>query len=316
MSSDDSRIRVAAIQIEAEVGNVDHNLSVCERLAADAASRGARWIVLPEFFSTGVGFRPELARRAAPPDGEPTQLLTGLARRHGAHVGGSTLVRDDDGHVRNAFVLAGPDGQVLGRHDKDLPTMWESALYTRGQDPGRIAAGKLTVGVALCWELMRVQTVTRLVGQVDLVVGGSGWWSVPNWPFLRGAERRNARRAIVAPAVFARHVGVPVVHAAHAGTLSCRMPATPLTYRGHYQGGTQVCDADGQVLAFRARSEGEGVVVADVAVPGPRTGLQAPERFWLQPRGVIPALGWAYQNAHGRRYYERTQAAQRHMSHT
>ena len=301
------RTRVAAVQLEADLGNVDHNLEACERQADRAAAAGAQWIVLPEFFSTGVAFRPDLSRDAARPDGAPTRLLSDLARRHGVHVGGSTLVRDDDGHVRNAFLLAGPDGDVIGRHDKDLPTMWENALYVGGTDAGRIDAGSLTVGVALCWELMRVQTVARLAGLVDLVLGGSGWWSVPAWPLLAGTEVRNARRAAAAPAVFARHVGAPVVHAAHAGRLSCRFPATPLTYRGYFEGGAQICDAAGKVLAFRGRDEGDGVVVADVAA-GRSPGAPARDRFWLQRRGTVAALAWAYQNAHGRRVYERLTA--------
>src|SRR5690349_10117953 len=113
-------IRVAAIQIAAEVGDMEYNLELCERQVSRAAVEGASWIVLPEFFSTGVAFYPELSLDAAPPDGAPTRLLCDLARRHGVHVGGSTLVRDDDGHVRNAFLLAGPDGGLVGRHDKDL----------------------------------------------------------------------------------------------------------------------------------------------------------------------------------------------------
>lgn len=299
--------RVAAVQIQADLGNVDYNLELCERMADRAAADGAEWIVLPEFFSTGVAFKPDLNQTAAAPDGAPTQLLLALARRHGAHVGGSTLVRDDDGHVRNAFILAGPDGEILGRHDKDLPTMWENALYVGGTDAGRIEAGSMTVGVALCWELMRTQTAARLAGQVDLVVGGSGWWSIPEWPLMSGAERRNARRATTAPAVFARHVGAPVVHGAHAGEFTCPFPATPVTYRGHCEGGAQICDAEGNVLAFRGRDEGNGVVVADVE-PTRSQGVPASDRFWLQRRGLVPALVWAYQNLHGRRVYDRLPA--------
>ena len=303
-----TRTRVAAVQIHADLGNVDHNLEACERQADRAAAEGAAWIALPEFFSTGVAFDTTLSQQAAPVDGAPARLLSDLARRHGVHVGGSALVRDDDGHVRNAFLLAGPDGEILGRHDKDLPTMWENALYVGGTDPGRIETDDLTVGVALCWELLRTQTVARLADQVDLVLGGSGWWSIPEWPFMAGAEARNARRATTAPAVFARHVGAPVVHAAHAGEFSCDFPATPVTYRGHCEGGAQICDADGTVLAFRGRDEGDGVVVADVEA-GRSPGAPASDRFWLQRRGAIPALVWAYQNAHGRRVYDRLRAA-------
>lgn len=298
-------MRAAAVQIEAELGNVDHNLAACERQVDAAAAAGATWVALPEFFSTGVAFLPSLVETAPTPDGEPTQLLRSLARRHGIHVGGSTIVRDVDGHLRNAFVLAGPDGALLGRHDKDLPTMWENALYTRGADPGRIRVSEdLTVGVALCWELMRTQTVTRLRGQVDVVMGGSGWWSIPSWPLFGAAEARNRVRATSAPAVFARHVGSPVIHGAHAGAVPCRLLGTPLPYRGHFEGGAQICDADGRMLAFRHREQVEGFVMADVA---PRRSHLAVEggRFWLQRRGALPAAFWAYQGVVGRRHYRR-----------
>ncbi|KAA0110799.1 carbon-nitrogen hydrolase family protein [Mycolicibacterium sp. P1-5] len=294
--------RVAAVQIEADLGNVDHNLEACERQVDRAASAGATWIALPEFFSTGVAYRTDLSVTAAPVDGEPTKLLRDLARRHGVHIGGSTLVRDADGHVRNAFLLAAPDGELIGRHDKDLPTMWENALYVGGTDPGRIRAGELTVGIALCWELIRAQTVARLADQVDLVLGGSGWWSIPRWPFMGGAEVRNRRRATTAPATFARHVGAPVVHAAHAGAFTCRFPLLPVTYRGHCEGGAQICDAFGKVLDFKARADGDAFAIADVhAVRSP--GSPVSDRFWLQRRGTVAALVWAYQNAHGRRVY-------------
>lgn len=299
-----TKVRVAAVQIEADLGNTDHNLEACERQVDLAAARGAEWIALPEFFDTGIAFEADLYRNAESIDGAPTQFLMDLARRHGVHVGGSTLVRDPDDHVRNAFVLAAPDGSICGRHDKDLPTMWERAVYVGGTDPGRIDAGELTVGVALCWELLRTGTATRLANQVDLVMGGSGWWSIPNWPFMAAAEKRNARRATSAPSVFASYAGSPVVHGAHAGAFSCRLPATPLTYRGHCEGGAQICDADGGILAYLDREAGDGMVVADVMTrrsPGRATD----DSFWLQPRGAIAALAWTYQRAHGRRFYDR-----------
>ncbi len=98
--------RVAAVQLEVVVAEVDANLAACERLADAAGAAGAEVIALPEFFTTGIGFLPELAACALAPDGAATQLLRDLARRHGALVGGSFLGRDDDGHVRNAYMLA------------------------------------------------------------------------------------------------------------------------------------------------------------------------------------------------------------------
>lgn len=304
-------MRTAAVQTAAPAGDVDANLEACDRQARHAAREGAEWVVLPEFFASGVGLLPELRDGAPASDGQPLWFLRGLARELGVHVGGSALVRDPDGEVRNAFLLCGPDGTLLGRHDKDLPTMWENALYTGGADDGVIDAGDIVAGVALCWELMRSQTARRLAGRVDLVVGGSGWWSIPVWPpravFAR-MEAANHRRAVQAASRFARAVGAPVVHAAHAGPLTCPMPWTPLTYRGHFEGGAAVCDADGRVLAFRDRRDGEGVVVADVA-PVARPVSPPDGRFWLQERGALATLVWHYQRVHGRRAYARRPVA-------
>ncbi|PJE11313.1 MAG: carbon-nitrogen hydrolase family protein [Mycobacterium sp.] len=302
-------MRCAAIQLEAVPADVDANLASVERLVEDAVAAGARTIALPEFFTTGVGFWPELAGAALPAEGKATELLLALARRHEVMIGGSLLIRDTDGDVRNAYLVVTPNG-VAGRHDKDLPTMWENAFYVGGNDDGVIEAGDLTVGAAVCWELMRTQTVRRLRGRIDLAMTGSGWWSIPDWwprAAFRRMEQRNAATAWQAAASFAGYVGAPVLHAAHAGTVRCRMPWLPLGYTGRFEGGTMIVAADGSVLA--SLSDGEGVVVADVSAGrcAPRTAV--PHRFWLHPRGPLPFAVWHYQRWHGRRYYRRHVAA-------
>jgi predicted amidohydrolase len=300
-------MRAAAVQLEARVADVDANLEACERLADGAGREGAECIVLPEFFTTGIGFVEELADAALAPDGEATELLRSLASRHGAMVGGSFLCRDADGEVRNAFFVATRDGDIAGRHDKDLPTMWENAFYVGGADDGVIQADGLTVGAAVCWELMRTQTVRRLRGRIDVALTGSGWWSFSeNWPpraVMRRLESANHRRAVRAAQELAPYVGAPVIHAAHAGRLECPLPWSPLPYRGRFEGGTLITDAEGRVLARRHRDDGEGLVIAEVD-PGRREPLRRPpDRFWLHDRGAVAALAWTYQRLHGRPWY-------------
>ena len=303
-------MRVAAIQLEAEVAALDANLAASERLGDQAGAAGAEVIALPEFFTTGIGFVPELIERALPSDGAAAELLLRLAERHRAFVGGSFLCRDADGEVRNAFLLATPAGEIAGRHDKDLPTMWENCFYIGGNDDGVIDTDAgFTVGAAVCWEFMRTQTVRRLRGQVDLVVGGSGWWSIPErWgppPLTRRLEANNAMTARTAIESFAGFVGAPVVHAAHAGELECASPTLPMRYRGHFEGGAAVVDADGTVLARREYREGEGIVVAEVAPKRRSPVAEPPESFWLHRRGALPTLAWNVERLHGRRWYRR-----------
>jgi predicted amidohydrolase len=300
-------MRAAAVQMEAVLGDLDANLEMCSDLAERAADDGAEWIALPEFFTTGVGFDERLAGAALAPDGAATALLTDIAKRRGVTIGGSFLCRDPDGEVRNAYLLATPEG-IAGRHDKDLPTMWESALYVEGHDDGIIEAGDLTVGAAVCWELMRTQTVHRLAGKIDLLMSGSGWWSVPPWPpraVTRRIEAANARGARKAAEVFSAFIGAPVIHAAHSGELECDTPWSPFRYRGHFEGGAVIVDARGNVLGRRGREEGPGHVISEVEPGSVSPVATAPDRFWLHDRGALGTFFWNYQRAHGPRWYAR-----------
>lgn len=300
-------VLAAAIQLEAVVGDVSANLAACERLADEAGRAGADVIALPEFFTTGIGFVDALKDAALPPDGKATELLIALARRHGALVGGSFLCRDADGHVRNAYFAADASG-VVGRHDKDLPTMWENAFYVGGDDDGVFRAGNYDIGAAVCWELMRTGTVKRSRSRVDLVLTGSGWWSIPPWPpravFDRW-ERSNAATARLAAASFAKYVGAPVVHAAHAGEVTCPMPWLPMSYRGRFEGATLITDALGNVVAERRADEGEGIALGEIEIGRRAPLLDVPDGFWLHPRGPLPSVVWNYQRWHGRRWYRR-----------
>lgn len=297
-------MRVAAIQLEAVIGDVEANLAACQSLADAAAHEGAEWIILPEFFTTGMGFLPELAQHSLPPDGAATILLSDLAKRHGAVVGGSFLCRDDDGHVRNAFLLVTPEG-IAGRHNKDIPTMWENCFYIGGTDDGLIKVGGLTVGVALCQEFNRTRTVGRLRGMADLVVGGSFTWGAPRGiPFHHYLQTSIESYTDWAP-TFAKLVGCPVVEATHCGGIRCKTPLLPMEYVTNLGGGAIICDAAGNVLARRTKGDGAGIVVADIEVGRVDSPEPIPAGFWVQELDLVSRAGWHVQGWHGRRWYRR-----------
>jgi deaminated glutathione amidase len=105
--------------------------------------------------------------------------------------------------------------------------MWENYFYLGGDDNGLIDVDGFTVGAAMCWELMRTQTVHRLRGHVDLAMTGSGWWSILEYhprPVFGRLEAANHATAWRAAATFATFVGAPVLHAGTVGDLGCRTP--------------------------------------------------------------------------------------------
>jgi Predicted amidohydrolase len=170
------KMKVAAVQMRAELGNVKSNLSTAEALVREAFRKGAKWVILPEFFPSAVAFAPNMLTAWRPLEGEPFQLMQKLAREFEGVIGGSFIARSGNDCL-NSFLLVFPSGEYF-RHDNDIPTMWENCYYIGGQDDGVLKTPTGPVGVAVCWELIRSQTARRMQNRVDLIVGGSCWWDV------------------------------------------------------------------------------------------------------------------------------------------
>ncbi|MDY6905531.1 MAG: carbon-nitrogen hydrolase family protein [Thermodesulfobacteriota bacterium] len=301
-------MKVAAIQMTADPGAVEKNLQSAQRLAKQAFQQGAKLVILPEFFPSAMGFHPCIEKAVRPFDGKPARLLKDLARTHDGIIGGSFIAaRQTD--IFNTFILAFPDGTIY-THDKDMPTMWENCYYQGGSDNGILTTPLGNIGVALCWEFVRTQTVRRLLNRVNFVVGGSCWWGLPD-QWLPGFNQNVAAANIAimkdTPSRFARLLGRPVVHAAHAGAFKCNTPLLPgFPYRSFFLGETQIVDARGNILAKMARSDGEGIIMADID-----TDNQCPpaepisEKFWIPDLPLAIRFAWWYQNLHGKWYYAR-----------
>jgi len=304
-------VKVAAIQLATKIGNSTANIANCERLALLAVNEGAQWIALPEFFNTGVSWNPKIATAIQNTDGEAASFMRDFSKRHQVVLGGSFLCRLSDGSVRNRY-LCYANGTFIGQHDKDMPTMWEHYFYEGGNptDSGILGIYDNTrIGAAVCWEFMRTMTARRLRNQVDVIMGGSCWWSIPT--NFRGLlqwlwESANNRNSIAAIQDSARLIGAPVIHAAHCGEIECPQPGLPMKYRGYFEGNAAIVGARGQVLAQRSATQGEGIVCAEISLGAQATTEEIPNRYWLRRRGgPLPIFTWHQQRWLGRRWYAR-----------
>jgi len=306
-------VTVAAVQTDTEIGNTHRNLRACERLALEAVNKGAVWIGLPEFFNTGVCWDPDLVNTIETEDGQSAAFLRDFSRQHGVLIGGSFMCRVPEGGVRNRY-LCFNKGQLLGRHDKDMPTMWENAFYEGGDPTDNGVLGELDgvrIGTAVCWEFLRTQTSRRLKGKVDVVIGGSHWWSPPtNWPDFLMANMRsyNSDNLIRCVQETAGLIGAPIIHASHCNRFTCNIPGFPYPlnrYEGVLEGQTAIIDASGKILARRRKEEGEGIVMANITPGSVASNQTIPDRFWLRDRKALAAFSWHYHRLIGRRWYQK-----------
>jgi predicted amidohydrolase len=301
------KLRIAVIQPQLAVGAVDANLRHCAALVREASVvHSPDVILLPEAMTSPNMFQRVMQQVPQPVDGAPYQMIQGLAKELRCTVGGGFLsVRGR--HARHTYVLAEPDG-TTHLHDKDEPSMWENAFYTAGHDEGIASTSFGVVGAAMGFEWGRSRTARRLRNKVDVVLGGSCWWSGPTWPVARQWMARDHQYNIgmisEAPPRLARMVGAPVAVAQHVGPVDSDTPMLPgIRYSTMLPGESMIVDAGGSVLARLGPEDYDAIACAEVEI-GRREPVQpVPIGFWTQPMAGIVKFLWSYQKLHGRAAY-------------
>ena len=298
-------MKVAAVQLDAAFANVNINLYRIRELVQKAADEGAQLVVLPEFFNSSIGFHSDMLN--VPRGGKQTrQALLELSSLHKIIIGGSFI--DFDGKdAYNLFALYFPNGTVYF-HRKDIPTQFENCYFTYGDDQNILETPIGNIGIALCWEMLRYDTVRRFYGKVDLVLSGACWWDLPeDAPSDREPLRRyNHELAFKTPQKFATLLGVPVVHASHCGiTKSYEFPEGKRLQTRKFIGATQVIDGNGQPISLRSFSEGAGVVCADLSLAkGTASFHPSNKSFWIPKLPDAYLSAWDRQNPIGQTYYQ------------
>lgn len=298
-------MRFAAIQMIAEFADIEANLKNVERIAKEAFNEGAEIVILPEFFTTAIGFHPKMLDAVNFIYGRPYKLLKKLVINYKGIIGGS-FIAYRDGESYNSFILVFPDGSFFC-HDKDQPTMWENCYYIGGSDNGIFNTTIGNIGAVLCWEFVRTRTVKRLKNKVDVVVGGSCWWTTSEREtgFNIQSHKQNLNIMVQTPKTFAELLGVCVIHAAHAGEFEGISPnSEDIPYKSFYLGETQIVDGKGKILARLSREEGEGFIMEDIDLSKKWIpSHEIPEGFWIPKLTASHLEAWDVLNSHGVKYY-------------
>ena len=177
-------LRVAAVQMISG-SHVDQNLEQARPLIAEAVGKGARLVLLPEYFGVlGARATDKVLAREFEGSGPQQDFLAGEARRHRIWLIGGTvpLACEDPTRVRSACIVYGPDGERIARYDKI-----HLFAFARGEeryDEGRTiepgtARGAFDapcgrVGLSVCYDL-RFPELYRGMGELALLLAPSAF---------------------------------------------------------------------------------------------------------------------------------------------
>ncbi len=170
--------RVAACQIDPQLGEVDRNLERIERAVAEAAAAGAVLAVLPEAAVTGYAFNSldealPVARRAG---AVAADRLAALAAEHGMTLICGTLEAQGE-EIFNAALLVTADGRRFTYRKMHLPYLGIDRFATPGPDaPSVVEVNGLQIGVLICYDL-RFPEAARMcaLDGADLIALPTNW---------------------------------------------------------------------------------------------------------------------------------------------
>src|SRR5262245_32184022 len=167
-------VRVACVQAEPVILELEATLDKLERLAAEAAADGAELVVFPETFvpvypssrwaKAFAGWQNEPARETfariaqnsvavgAPSEGR----LAAVAQELGIWLvtGVNEVEPERPGTIYNALLYHSPDGELALHHRKLMPTNHERLVWGLGDGRGleAVETGFGRVGGLICWE--------------------------------------------------------------------------------------------------------------------------------------------------------------------
>jgi nitrilase len=161
-------MRVAVIQMN-QGSDKPANIDQARRLIEGAmAADRPDMVSLPETWTNlGGGREARNAAAEALPEpggtgGAAYEFLRGMARGHGIHVHGGSIIEQGPGILFNTSLLFDPQGRELARYRKihlfditapDGTGYRESALYGAGTELVVVAAGGVQLGLTICYDM-------------------------------------------------------------------------------------------------------------------------------------------------------------------
>lgn len=212
------KVRVATVQM-ASGPSVSANLDEALRLIEEAASRGAKLVVLPEYFCImGINDTDKLTVQEHPGEGIIQQFLSDTAKRLNIWlVGGSVpLVSSIPDKVYNSCLVYDQEGTLAARYDKihlfGLALGNENFAENRTIEPGNQVVVLDTpfgrMGLSICYDL-RFPELYRMMGKVDIILAPSAFTAITgkaHWETLIRARAIENQAYLIASAQGGFHV--------------------------------------------------------------------------------------------------------------
>jgi predicted amidohydrolase len=291
-------LRIAVVQMKSLDHDIEGNLRQATAYADQAAAKGAKFVLFPEFMATGSYLSFDTWGFAEPSQGKTVEWLKSTSLRLHVWLGAGFFEASGEDFY-STFVITDPSGVEVGRVRKQIPAGSE-AYFLRGDvGPHVIATPIGKIGVGVCAESYYCFAASQfLKDSADFVVMPHSSPDMSNGGGLPSPPGTHIA------SWYAKKLGVPVAMVNKVGR-SYKPP--PNEIDGVFPGRSAIVDSDGSVL--ESMDDKVGIGIADITIDPARkthahevcTGIGIAE---LAVGGSAGAAAVADEYARARKSYD------------
>ena len=272
----DEKVTVACVQAEPVVLDRDRTIEKLERVTAEAARNGAGLVVFPETFvpaypsstwarALAGWVQPgaketfaRLAREAVAVPGPAADRIASAARDNGVWLvtGINEVDPERPSTIYNTLLYHAPDGLLVLKHRKLVPTNHERLIWGQGDGRGlhAVDTGFGRLGGLICWEnYMPLARVALYQSGVEIYIASTADDS-DEWQSTLVHIARESRAYVIAPCHFQRASSYP-----DGFPLAAELEGDDVLSHG----GGAILAPDGSYLAGPLHEE-EGILYAEL----------------------------------------------------
>lgn len=246
--------KIACVQMDVALSDVEENLNRIQTLAGQAASQGAELVVFPECAITGYCFesKDEAMSFAADVPGKHTDKVHGICRDLNVSIVVGSLERAGD-HLYNVALCVGPEGLIGSYRKTHLPALGVDHFTKHGAstngtsiDGSRksdsteayqiFVVGSVRVGMLICYDASfpEASRILALKG-ADVIVLPTNWppGAEPTADYVINARASESKVYYLAASRIGHERGFDFI------------------------GKSKICDVHGNTLAFANHREAE-----------------------------------------------------------
>ncbi|MCK5702921.1 MAG: carbon-nitrogen hydrolase family protein, partial [Cyclobacteriaceae bacterium] len=176
------KFKLALVQMKVIGGDRKANLKHAREMIDEAASNNADVILLPEAMDLGWTDPSALTEAQPIPDGQTSQLLIAMAKKHGVFICSGLIEKAGD-KVYNSAIIVDPGGKIILTHRKINELDIGHPYYALGDKLNVCQTPYGTFGLLICADAnTQNHVLTRSLAYMgaDVILSPSSWAMPPD----------------------------------------------------------------------------------------------------------------------------------------